>query len=172
METVRTEAQVRKETILAELKTKLGKIKDEKKQVIVEGVYTKLNEINTRATNQFAEKIDQMEKVLANIKSRADKVAAKGTDITAVRVKITEAETLITSTKTAIATQVAKNYAINVTTEATLKTAVKSTRDLLQADLAKLKATVKSVHDALRGAAATLAQIPKVNEGNQVETTQ
>lgn len=174
METIKKEAIAKNQAEMTKLKAKLTKIKDEKKKTTVENIATKLSQINAQSTEHFTAVVNQMEKVLTNIKSRTDKAAAKNLDVTAIRAQITIAESSIASARVAINTQALKVYNSNITTETTLKEVMKTSRDLLQKDITTLKATVKSTRDEVQKAATELAKIPKVDEvtnGIKVETT-
>lgn len=97
--------------------------------------------------------------------SRADKAEAAGRDVSTVRTAVSGAEAAIASARdTTVAAQAAKTYAIEVTTEETLRAAVEAAREALRADLTTVRESVKETHTALRVAATTLAQIPRVND--------
>ncbi|MBI5306422.1 hypothetical protein HZB04_02470 [Candidatus Wolfebacteria bacterium] len=170
MEAKKVEAKKVFEEKRAELKNKLLKVKDEKKKVAVEKINNEIAKINENRMNHFSEALNKLEKVLANIGSRADKAESNGRDISAVKTAITGANSAIAESRTAISAQSGKTYVIAVNTEETLRQDVGKTRQELQVDLDKVRDTVEKAKQAVHNAAVILAQIPKVDE-RQINST-
>lgn len=157
---VKQKVQLRKE----ELKSKIEQIKDQNKKTSLEKTTEKFQEINTRMTDHYIAVLDQIEKVLLNVKTRTDKATANGINTSSVLSKIEIAEKAISSAREAVKEQVGKVYTVNVTDEATLQKTAKETRELLKTDLTKLREVIKSTHVSVVDCATTLAQIPKIDE--------
>ena len=164
LESVREEFKTKLETKREEFKTRLVKIKDERKKEITERLYNRFNEINQKMTTHWGNALDRLTDALGKISSRADKAAAEGIDVTAVRTGITSAEASIVKARTAVTTQAGKVYTINVTDEANLKSEVAAVREALNKDMKVVKEVVeaarKSVVDVLR----LLRGIPRIDD--------
>lgn len=153
------------------LKEKLQKIKDERKKTTAEKINNDLNALSGNRVKQFTGVLEKLEKVLNNISTRAEKAKANGKNIDAVNSAITAAQTAIAQSRSAIQIQAGKTYVLTINAEATLKTDVGKTRQALHADLTTVQKTVEAAHKAVRKAAATLAQIPKVDDLEVTATT-
>lgn len=151
----------------ANLKEKLKQIKDERKQKVVERVDEQLRKLNEKMTDHFLAVLTRLEKVLNNIKARADKAESAGKNVAAVRTAIIDAQNLIDSTREAAKTQDGKLYNVTISgEEAKLRAEVGKARQALHADLAAVRKLVQTARDAVHKAATTLAQIPKVDDDN------
>lgn len=171
IETRREEAKLKIETQKKELKAKLAKIKDERKKQIIERVYNQINELNKRRMDHFSAVLERLEKVLDGISGRTAKVEANGVNVAAVKTAITGATSAIAASRTAIANQAGKVYALVVNTEDSLRVDVGKIRQTLHDDLTGVQETVKTAREAVHKAATILAQIPKVNELEVATTT-
>ena len=161
--TTRAEVKTKIEEHKSLLRERLQEIKDTRKQEAVERIDTQLNTINEKLTTMMASFVDQIERVLDGVESRADKAEANGKDVTEVRAKIAAADSAIADARIAIKAQAGKTYDMNITTEASLRTDVQSTRNQLKNDLEAVRATIKKAHEAVRAAIKSLAQIPGIN---------
>lgn len=172
IEAKREEVKLKIETQKEELKAKLVKIKDERKKQVVERVYNQINELNKRRLDHFSAVLEKLEKSLDRISNRAAKAEANGVDIATVKTAITEATNAISASRTAIANQAGKVYALVVNTEDSLKIDIGKIRRAFHDDLTGVEETVKTAREAVRKAAVVLAQIPKINELEVATTTQ
>ena len=163
METRKEEFKTKREAIKAELKVKLGKIKDERKKEIVDRLDNKLADINARLTAHWAEALNHLSELVTKISSRADKAAANGADVSAVRTRITAAEAANAVAKSAVAAQAAKTYAIAITTEDKLKADVAAMRQTLNNDLKIVRDAVQAARKAVEEAVKALKAVPKVD---------
>ena len=156
------------ETKRAELKEELQKIKDERKKQVVEKIDEQIAALNERMLNHFSKVLDQMETVLTNISTRADRAEARGVDTTGTRGAIEDTYAAIEVSRAAIEAQFDKVYTIEIGSEETLKVDVGEVRRMLHDDLESIRNTVKEAHDAIRSAAVMLAQsIPtQVDDGS------
>lgn len=125
----------------------------------------KLNNINERVTGHFTDVLNQIDKMLDRVKTRASKAEANGLNVSTVNAEITNAQNAITAARAAVATQAGKVYTVQTTgNETTFRSDVGKTRQALHQDLVAARDTVKAARDAVRKAAVTLAQIPRVDE--------
>lgn len=163
MEVNREETKKKIEENRAQLQVKLQNIKDEKKKTAVQTIDKRLEEINASRMDHFSNTLNQMEKVLENVKSRATKGEVAGKDITPVKADIVAAEAAIAAARTTIVAQSAKTYALVIGQEGTLRTDVGKTRQLLATDLKAVQDKVFAAREAIRKAATDLAKIPGIN---------
>ena len=149
----------------AQLKEGLKLLKDERKKKIVERIDEQLRKLNERMTDHFLDVLTKLEKVLANISSRADKAAEAGKDVTAVRAAVTSAQAAIDAARATVQTQAGKLYNVTISgQEPKLKAEVGKARQTLHNDLAAVRKIVQVAREAVHTAATTLAQIPKIDD--------
>ena len=157
---------VAREKILLErdaLREKLGTIRDERKRGIVERADKRLEEIANTEINGFTRVLDNLDKVLEKIDSRADKAEANGKNVSSVRTAITNAENLLKTARDLVTAQASKTYPINVTTEQKLGEAVSAARLALHADLKKVRDAIQKARKAVTDANSGLRAIPGVD---------
>lgn len=139
-ETVQMKREKAKEVISAKkekFKARLQTIKDQKKQVLVERIDGKLENVNTKHTDRFTE-------VLGNLQMILDKISVNATEEKVIAdTKI--AQLAIDKAKTAVENQASKTYVITISTEKALRANVGATTSQLRLDL---MATHKLVVDA------------------------
>ncbi|MFA7191852.1 MAG: hypothetical protein WC089_00935 [Candidatus Paceibacterota bacterium] len=155
-EALKTEMKSKADAAKEALKKTLGIMKDEKKKASVENIANIIDNANKNTGTRFTNTVNSVENVLVSIKSRSEKVGATGADTTAVLAEISKAEALITEARTAISTQSAKVYTIDVTDSTKVKEAMKATRDLFNADIKAVQEKVKLARDGVKKAADVL----------------
>lgn len=153
-----------------EREANIEKIQDERKKEILVRVDENLNELNKRMLDRFSSALEQIERVLANIVTRADKAEAGGQDVNAVRMAVENARSAISAARDLIIAQAPKVYSFSITTEEMLRTDVAAARDALKNDLQVVKNAVDAARTATHAAAEALAQIPNV-DGYDFDTT-
>jgi len=154
----------------AQLKEKLKLIKDERKKNIVERIDEQLRKLNERMTEHFLAVLTQLEKVLNNIKARADKAETAGKNVAAVRTAILEAQNLIDSTRESVKAQAGKLYNVTISgDEGKLKAEVGAARQTLHTDLAAVRKLVQAAREAVHKAATILGQIPGIDEDENLD---
>lgn len=164
VETAKEEFQKKREVEKEALKARLEKVKDEKKKAAVERLDNRFTEINTKQTNHLLNTLTRLEELLAKVSSRADKVVARGVDVSAVRTAIEKAKAEIAAARTVLEAQLKKTYLIQVTDEARLKSAVAVAREALNKDLKAAREAVQKAHKAVVEANRLLKGVPKVDE--------
>lgn len=113
-----------------EFRVKLQTIKDQKKKALVERIDTKLNNVNIKHTDRFAQVLSNLQTILDKMSGDADK---------------TNAQDAIDTAKAAVAAQAAKTYTITITSETSLRSDTGAVTSQLRLDLS---ATHKAVVDA------------------------
>jgi len=164
LEAKRAELKGRIDAKRAELKERLRQIKDERKRLAVERIDQRIDALNERVLSHYTDVLEKIEEALSRVSSRSDKAEVNGLDVSAVRPMISEAESVIAASRSAIELQADKTYSIEINEEDTLRIDVGETRKAVHADLSNVRDTVRSAHDAVRRVAVALAQIPKVDE--------
>ena len=126
---LRDDIKERRETF----KTNLKKIKDGKKQKIVEKLDIRFNEVNAKRTAQMAKHLDKMSQILARV-----------TGDTA------SASSAIQTARDSVTTQAAKTYVVTISTEDKLKMDVGKVRSQLEADLKSVNELVIRARKAVQ----------------------
>ncbi|MFA6407425.1 MAG: hypothetical protein WCV80_01825 [Candidatus Paceibacterota bacterium] len=171
LETKREEAKKQMEVKREEAKKQIEAIKDTNKKEAVKRVDTNLSDTNTRMTNQFTKNLDQMDSVVLNIISRADKAEVHGLGIESVRTAIATAQKAITDARALVIAQASKTYTVTIQDPNAPRVDVQNMRDALKKDLKAVQDGVRAAHDAIRVSATTLAQIPRINETDVTPTS-
>lgn len=117
------------------LQQRLQSIKDERKRALVLRINEKMADVNRRRTDQMNDALQKMSSLLDRLNEKADLAKASGKDLTAFERATTEAQTAIEAAQTAIASQAAKVYTLEVTNQETLKTTVGKAASQMQSDL-------------------------------------
>ncbi len=169
-ETAKTEAGIKITAARTSFLASLKNVRDENKKTSAEKIVSTLQALNMKFTDQFSNKIDQIENILVSIESRIKKAEDKGLDVTTVKTQVEKAKQSIADARTAISTQTQKIYSVDVTNDTTLKTQMKTLRNDFSSDIKNVYTTVKSAHMAVKTTATTLAQIPKIDETDTTTT--
>jgi histone H1/5 len=103
------------------LKAKIASFKDEKKKEIALRVNDRLQELNVKYVDMLSAAVVKQEEVLGKLKTQTAAKAAAGKDVSSVNSQITTIEAKIAEAKTLIASQAAKVYAVEATTEPALR---------------------------------------------------
>ncbi len=162
-EAQRAEFETKVQERRAELEANVERIRDEKKREALIRVDENLNDLSKRMLERFSSALEQIERVLANIVTRADKADAGGQDVSAVRTAVENAKMAISSARSSIEAQAPKVYSFSINTEETLRSDVAAARDALKGDLQIVKNAVDAARTATHAAATALAQIPNVD---------
>lgn len=148
-----------KKDLRQEFQTKLAALKDERKKTLVTKLDARLNEINKNHTGIMSATLSRLEETLAKLQARLETANSTGKDTTAVQASLTKATSIIASARSAIISQAAKSYTMNITTETGLKSAYGITRSALAKDLTTTHRTVISAKKAVLAVITTLAQV-------------
>lgn len=169
LEEHRVRIEEKKASASAEIKAKreafqehLAKIKDERKQKILEHLVTRYAHINERWTTHFLHVLDRLSQILDKLEMRMQEAADKGVDTNAVPEAITVARAAITDAQTVVENQAAKVYTIEIslrTTESpsadavgdetTLRNDASAVHETLRADLTATRSTAQAAREAV-----------------------
>lgn len=153
----------------AVLKTKLQAFKDQRKAVAAEKINTNLSIINANQTKQMQNHLNTMTIILSKLENRVNQGTSDVKDPAAAKAAIASARALIATTSAAVSAQAEKDYTIEITSEAKIKTDANTQRNKLHADLLALRKMVveakQSVGNAIRIAKAGKAEIIEIKEG-------
>lgn len=109
-----------------QFKARLQTIRDTRKRLVVEKLDLKIASSNTKHTARFSELLAKLQTILDRFKASAEPSAASD---------IVKAQDAINTAKDAVASQSAKIYAIQITTEPNLKINVGTTVSQFRKDL-------------------------------------
>jgi DNA repair exonuclease SbcCD ATPase subunit len=132
-----------------EFTDKLKLIRDEKKKETVENIEKRLNEINAKRTTVMTKQVDELSQKLERIIAEGAAQKADGSDTTELDKAITDAQAAITTARSAITTQASKSYSIDITTEASVGSDVRTVIAQLEKDILSTYQTVKAVRAAV-----------------------
>lgn len=152
------------------LKDKLKIIKNEKKQNLVLNISDNIEKINIKATDRLGSLLGKIENALLNIKERADKANANGSNVDEVYTLITKAEVSIAEARASISTQIGKTYKIEITDESTLKSTIQTIRDVFHQNIKVVQEKVKIVHEAVKTTAQSLGAIINLDDESESES--
>jgi hypothetical protein len=164
LNTIREQAKLKIDEMKTNFKASLKNIKDENKKTSAEKIVSIIQDLNTKTTDNLSNKTDKIENVLIGIESRISKAQINGLDVSLVNIEVEKSKTAIAQARSAISAQALKVYTVNITSEATLKSDMKTLRDTFKKDLKDLNAVVKLAHESVKNTATTLAKIPKIDE--------
>ncbi len=144
--TDRMEAKSTMKAAMSEARTafkeKMQGIKDAKKLKIVEGLDTRINEMNKKKTTWMTERLTRLSSILSKFTTTGDPD------------DVVDATAAIEAAKTAVTAQAAKDYVLEVTTETALKT---NARALIKEFITDMKA----VNEKIRLATVAVAKVAK-----------
>lgn len=176
MEDLREQAKNRAQQARENAQKKISQIKDQKQKEAANRIASQFDRINQVWTDHFTNVLDRLDAILQKIKSRAEKAAANGQDVSLANTAIQKAGNAISTARTAVLNQAQKTYIVDTTnitsTESSqsnlvsqLRVQFKSLRDKLLGDLKSLRdGAMKDARRAVKDAWRALSQVPKVDE--------
>lgn len=149
----------------AALKLKLQAFRDQKKATAAARISDNLNKINTRETEQMLKHLDMMTTLLNKLEARVNKATPDIKDQASAKGAIATARSAIASASAAVSVQAQKDYTIQVSSEAAVKSDAQKVRELLRTDLQAIRKLVitakQAVANAVRVAKSGKLEIPK-----------
>ncbi len=145
----------------AALKLRLDKFKDKQKAQIAERINTTLANINEKITTAMSRHLEKMSAILDKLEARVNKNTPDIKDPAAVRGAIVEARDAIATANEAVGVQAGKDYVLEATSEATIRSDMQQKKRQLQTDL---KAVRQLVIEAKQKVASAI-RIAKSNAG-------
>jgi predicted nucleic acid-binding Zn-ribbon protein len=120
-------------------------VKDEHKVKILERVELNLQHINEQATKHFMSVLARLEKILAKITARAEKLSKTVPEIATAQTAIDTAEAAVTA-------QAGKTYNLSVTSEASAAGQVRTSMQQLKSDITAVREKIKAAREAVKAA--------------------
>lgn len=176
---MREQAQTQVKQVKTNLDQKIAQIKDQRKKTIAMNLSGQFDHINQVWTDHFTLILDKLDAVLQRVKSRAQKAADNGHDVSAVNTAVQGAESAIAAARTAVANQAKKTYTVDVSSmtqetsstngqtklNSDLKIKFKEVHNQLQNDLTALRdGVIRDARTAVKSALQALAGVPGVDE--------
>lgn len=159
MQQKREEAKSRFQEQREEFKQKMETIKDERKKETIQNIDVKINELNTKHTENLQQNLTKVTEILDRIDQKVASLEAEGKDTSAITTSSTNARTLISVAAEAIKTQAGKEYIINATDETLLKDEVKKTFAAFRNDIKAAHEKVKAAREAVVQTARLYGQV-------------
>ncbi len=163
MKDAKTEMHDKMEAARSEFKTKLGEIKDAKKQAIVTNLDTRINTINKNRTEEMSKRLERLTTILTKISTKEAALAAEGKNTTTLKNDITAATAAINAAITAVGDQAAKDYVATITTDTALKTNVSTVIRQFMTDIKAVYSKVVAAQTAVLKAHTDLAKLTGVS---------
>ena len=160
----RLEAKEMVNTKREELRERVQVVKDEKKQEIILRLADRMNELNEKFLGRSSEALERLERILANIQTRADKAEEAERDVSGVESAVREAESRIAAAREAIKVQADKTYSFEIDSEEGVKAGLIVVKNGLRSDLEVVRDAVHYAKEGVRGAASALKEIPDVDD--------
>src|SRR3990167_4664409 len=158
---VRQNVKERKITNREEFKTRIAKIKDTKKQAIVEKIDNQIAVLNKKHTDRFNKLLEKLTSILSRIETKTDELETDGVNVSTVDVAVQIARDAISVAQREILDQAGKDYVIEIDTESNLREVVYSGFKEFRGDMEILRDSIKVVRDAVYEAAKTLREVVK-----------
>lgn len=133
----------------AALKAKLEAFKDKKKAGAATRVSTNLNAVNQNQTAQMQKNLGVMSTILDKLEDRVNQGTPDIKDPKGAKAAIASARLVIASTSATISAQAAKDYTLQITSEAKVGIEAKTQRDKLHTNLLVLRKAVINAKQAV-----------------------
>ena len=143
-----------------QFKERLQELRDEKKREVVERIDQNIGKHNEKWVEHWNKVLSRLSEILAKVKTRTDKAAAEGQDVTAVNAAIAAADAAIAAAQSAVDAQAGKTYVIEITDEENLgenvSVIVRQFKSDTKAVHEKIQTARKAVHDAFKALKALI----------------
>ena len=156
------EAMDKKNEKRMEFQEKLSGMTDERKKSLVQRIDAKLTELNNRRTTHMLNALTRLEAILTKIQEKGEIAKAGGATTTTLDAAIADAQDALIAAKETVMAQQAKDYAVELTTEAQARAAVGKSVSGLQTDLRTVRQSVLAAKQAVKTAAMELAKLRAV----------
>jgi len=156
----RNELQETKEELRERFRTRLGEIKDERKQRVVMKISDDLVMRNLKWTRHLSSALTRLSDILTKLETRANRIKLeKNADISAVTTAIADARAMISSLQGKIDMQAEAEYVIELGSEETLGQKVSEKISELREDIGLLREEVMKIKVAVQDVYQLLARI-------------
>lgn len=172
---LRSQNQEKAKEMKEKIQAKMSQIKDVDKKDAARKISDKFDQINEIWTDHFTNVLDKLDALLVKIKSRRDKAASNGNDVSLVDGAIRETESNIAIARTDVANQALRLYLIDVssmssnTDQDTLlsqfREKFKILRDQLFTDLTVLRdGPMQEARSSMQDALQSLTEVPNIDQ--------
>ncbi|OGH14688.1 MAG: hypothetical protein A2687_01280 [Candidatus Levybacteria bacterium RIFCSPHIGHO2_01_FULL_38_26] len=155
----RAEVQEQMQVKRDEFRERLQTIRDQAKRLIVERIDTRMEETNQRVANRFLDVLDKLQVLLDRLVGKAGSAKSEGKDTVELEAAIANAQTAIDNAKTAVASQAANTYIIEIASESALRSDVGTVVSQLRTDLSAVHQFVVAAKQAVQNVIAELAKL-------------
>ena len=156
----RNELQETKEELRERFRTRLGEIKDERKQRVVMKISDDLVMRNLKWTRHLSSALTRLSDILTKLETRANRIKLeKNADISAVTTAIADARSMISSLQEKIDIQAEAEYVIELGSGETLGQKVSEKINELREDIGLLREEVMKIKVAVQDVYQLLARI-------------
>ncbi len=142
----------------AMMKQRLAKFKNQDKATLAQNVTMNLNRINQNYVKIMLNHLDNLSQILVKLESRLVQ-APSGTDTTEATRSINDAKASISSASGMLNLQMAKDYSIEATSEATIRPDINTSRNMLRTDLQANKEMMMRVRQSVLLAIESVAMV-------------
>lgn len=156
--------EAKRKAASTDFQSKLQVIRDEKRKQVVSNLNDKLGNREQKWCTHWSEVVDRLNDILGRVKTRRDKAKAAGKDVTLINTAIANADAAIASAKQTAASQCAKTYTIQITTDANLGQSVKATISQFETDIKAVFTAMNAARDALKLAIQSLQGIAGIDD--------
>lgn len=148
--------RVKNATAEAKLQKAIDRFKNKNKGAALARINVNLNDINYRHTTQMQNALDKISEILERLKNKAASLTSSEADSAISKAQLQWSEALA-----AVEAQSAKDYTINLNTEATAASDAGATRNSLRMDLKATHTQVVEARQALANAIKTVVSTLK-----------
>lgn len=141
-----------------ELRNSLRDIGAERKERILR-IANSINENNVRHAERHLRVINRIESILSALPERIDAVAARGIDVAPIRLKLQEANKMVSNTKTLITRQARVVYNIQPVSDEHISITIKKVRDQFHADIKNIREKLQESREIIRDVIRSLNNI-------------
>lgn len=138
---------------------KLKTIRDERKQLLVQKIDTKISTFNMKHTDKMNEALTKLTTILTHLTERSANLKAGGANTLALDAAITQALAAVNASKIAVGAQATREYVITITTESALKTNVGAVVSKFRQEMTNTHKTVVDAKQAVINAAMELNKL-------------
>lgn len=142
-----------------EFKTKMAAIKDQRKQQLIANLDIRIATMNKNRTSEMSERLTRLTSILGKISTKEASLKAEGKNTTTLASDIAAAQSAIDTASKAVSEQAAKDYTMNITTDAALKSAASTVIQQYKTDITAVFLKVKAAHQAVVKAYKDLGQL-------------
>ncbi len=156
-ESVKTNQAERKES----RKLGLDSVKNEYKRTLLTRISDHLVTIQDRHINRLGEAVEKLNELHNRLSMKVEKLQEEGVDVATALAALETSQTSIDAAETAVATQKAKDYSLDITSESTAQSQVATLVQAAKEDMKKTAETIRKAKMDLVAAVKVVNQLKK-----------